>query len=154
MAFLALKNSCENTFRPIKKFDDLAVGTYTVDSFRLKDTKFGRRIFVNIEDFCVVLPPRFLERISTQNQIDELNSEQYKMIYAGKDKEKKNLLLLNFVEVAKTSDDGDDDSEQPNTSAAANSADEADGASTSSSSLSKHDDEPSQKRKRTPKKFF
>lgn len=158
MAFQALKNSCEIAFRPIKKFDDLAIGTYLVSSFSLKDTKYGRRIFVNIGEFCVVLPPRFMERVNKQKQIDELNASSFNMIYNGKDKDKKDLLMLKFVEVFETSDDDDTANyNRASTSSSTRSADEADGAAFKR----RHDDsadvdEPLKKsrRKRAPKRFF
>lgn len=161
MAFQALKNSCEISFRPIKKFDDLAVGTYLVDSFSMKDTVYGKRIFVNIGEFCVVLPPRFMERINKYKQIDELNAQSFNMVYNGKDKTKKDLLLVNFVEVPKI---GDDDDDAGNTtgdnkaSTSTRSTDEVDGVSMKRTADDDDDsgDEPAKKsqRKRTPKKFF
>lgn len=109
MAFQAIENSCEIAFRTIKKFDDLAVGTYSVDSFSMKDTRYGRRIFVNIEEFCVVLPVRFMERVNKQKQIDELNAQRFNMVYKGKDIARRNLLLLSFNEIRDSTDGGDDD---------------------------------------------
>lgn len=157
MAFQALKDSCEIKFRPIKPFDDLKVGTYSVDSFSMKNTRYGKRIFVNIEDFCVVLPPRFMERINKPQQIDNLNAEHYNMIYRGKDKNQKDLLLLSFVEaVDDTNDNATVDGERASTSTHARSVDAVDGASTSAKALSERTDEPPKKtqRKRTPKKFY
>lgn len=150
MAFQALQTSCEVVFHPIKKFDDLENGIYLVDSFSMKDTKFGKRIFVNIDDFCVVLPPRFMERINKQKQIDELNAGRYNMIYQGKDATKKNLLLLSFVEAPDDAGDEDDDEnagvgqDQPSTSARPKRA------------IKESVDEPPKKsqRKPVPKKFF
>lgn len=162
MAFQALKNSCEISFRPIKKFDDLAVGTYLVDSFSMKNTEYGKRIFVNIGEFCVVLPPRFMERINKCKQIDELNAGRFKMVYNGKDRSKKDLLLLNFIEIEETdNDDTDNTFGDDGASTSKRSADEADGASLKRVVDDDDDDddsadEPPKKtqRKRTPKKFF
>lgn len=150
MAFRALQTSCKVVFRPIKKFDELEHGVYLVDSFSMKDTKFGKRIFVNIDDFCVVLPPRFLERINKQKQVDELNAGRYNMIYQGKDPTKKNLLLLSFVVAADFADDGvddddaGDDHDQPSTSARSRRA------------INESVDESPKKshRKPVPKKFY
>lgn len=157
MAFQALKDSCEINFRPIKPFDDLKVGTYSVDSFSMKNTRYGKRIFVNIEDFCVVLPPRFMERINKPHQIDDLNAEHYNMIYRGKDKNQINLLLLSFVEVVDNANDNATvDGERASTSTLARSVDAVDGASTSAQALGEQADEPPKKsqRKRTPKKLY
>lgn len=152
MAFQALKNSCDIIFRPITSFDDLAIGIYSVDSFALKSTVYGKRIFVNITDFCVVLPPRFLERINKQSQIDDLNEDRYKMIYNGKDRTKKNLLLLNFEKVVE---------KQKSSTSAMQFSDETDGSSlrrTADESNRQNDEEQpakkTQRKKNTPRKFL
>lgn len=163
MAFQALKDSCQYVFRPIKAFNDLDIGTYRVESFSMKNTKFGKRIFVNIGDFAVVLPPRFLERINKPKQLDNLNAGSYKMVYRGKDKSRKDLLLLDFVEVDSGDDDSDDEMKASTSTHIVDGADDTsskrtgDENDTSSKRTGDEDgNEPQTKtpRKRSPKKFF
>lgn len=82
-----------------KKFDDMSTGCYKVKKFELKETEYGPKLQVFIENFFVYLPPRFTELINSQQLIDELNSKNYVMEYAGKDKMNFNFLQLKFTEM-------------------------------------------------------
>lgn len=112
MAYNALKRAWKNTFLPIQSFDRLPIGTYTVRAFKLKDTKFGKRVFVDIDDFCVVLPPRFSENIHTQDQIVDLNKVKMRMIYKGKDEKKNNLVCVKFKKLIECSTNSSEEEEE------------------------------------------
>lgn len=113
MALKALKRAWKNVFLPIQSFDNLPVGTYAVTRFRLKETKFGQRVFVEIDDFCVVLPPRFSENIYSQAQIVELNKNKMKMIFKGKYEEKNNLVCVKFKRLNERSDSSEEEEDLP-----------------------------------------
>lgn len=94
---LSLNASSTNAEGRIKKFDNLPIGEYLVKSFKLKVTQFGLRVYVEIDDFYVVLPARFSDKINSAEQLEELNGNKFKMVYKGKNKEEFNKLMIDFV---------------------------------------------------------
>lgn len=93
---LSLNSSVAKKVSRNKRFDDLAVGTYIVKSFKTKNTMYGLRVLVEIDDFHLSLPPRFSDKINSEEQIEELNAKKWKMIYGGKDVAEFNKLILDF----------------------------------------------------------
>lgn len=101
---LSLNSSTTKKEARVKKFDNLKIGEYVVKSFKLKDTTFGLRVFVEIDDFYLSLPPRFSDKINSSEQIVELNGKKFKMIYGGKDLEEFNKLIIDFVQLDEPED--------------------------------------------------
>lgn len=89
-------NASNRTSEKVKKFENLDRGTYLVKSFDLKDTPFGIRLFVKIDDFNIILPQRYSDKINSDDQLKELNDGKYKMIYRGKNKDEYNKLMIDF----------------------------------------------------------
>lgn len=89
-------NASNKSGEKIKKFDDLAKGVYLVKSFKLKETTFGLRLYVQIDDFYLILPPRYTDKINSADQLKELNGGKFKMIYGGKNKDEFNKLMIDF----------------------------------------------------------
>lgn len=94
---LSLNSSAAKTVARIKKFDDLENGEYIVKSFKLKDTPYGLRVLVEVDNFYLTLPPRFSDKINSAEQIAELNAKNFKMVYGGKNAEEFNRLIIDFV---------------------------------------------------------
>lgn len=83
-------------------------------SFKLKDTQFGLRVYVEIDDFYLVLPARFSDKINSAEQLAEINENKVKMIYNGKNKDEFNKLMIDFVQLkedAAKPNQNDDESE-------------------------------------------
>lgn len=93
---LSLNSSNSVNQARVKKFDSLEVGEYIVKSFKLKETNFGLRVYVEIDDFYLSLPPRFSDKINSAEQIDDINDKKFKMIYKGKNPEEFNKLMIDF----------------------------------------------------------
>lgn len=98
---LSLNYSSAKKETKIKKFDSLENGEYTVKSFKLKDTNFGLRVFAEIDNFYLSLPPRFSDKINSEEQIAEINSKKWKMTYGGKDAAEFNKLIIDFKQMEK-----------------------------------------------------
>lgn len=67
------------------------------------DTKYGKRIRLDIGEKVVFLPTRFIKRIGEENMgsaLSEMNKGQYWLIYRRKDSSKNNQLILD-IECAK-----------------------------------------------------
>lgn len=101
----------------LKKFDNLAPGEYLVKTFSLKKTVFGLRLCAEIDDFYLNLPPRYTDKVNSDEQLDDINSKQWKMVYSGKNRDQGNKLMIDFEPVIpdpqdSTNDDEDDDVEQ------------------------------------------
>lgn len=94
---LSLNSSVVKVEPKIKRFDDLENGEYVVKLFKLKETPFGLRVLVQINNFYLSLPPRFSDKINSVDQIAELNTKKFKMVYGGKNAEEFNKLILDFV---------------------------------------------------------
>lgn len=97
-AFQLLQNACG--IRSFKSFSDLTVGKYIVTSFKIFKTQYGQRVAVLIGQTYYSLPNRFNEEITSQDQVNELNSRRYEMIYLGKDRLQKNRLMLEFMDIS------------------------------------------------------
>lgn len=89
-------NASSASNEKVKKFENLDHGTYLVKSFKLKDTPYGLRLFVQIDDFYLILPPRYTDKINSDEQLKELNDGKFKMIYRGKNKDEFNKLMIDF----------------------------------------------------------
>lgn len=96
---LSLNASSKSIDGKIKKFDNLSIGEYFVKSFKLKETQFGLRVYVEIDDFYLVLPARFSDKINSTEQLEELNENKFKMVYKGKNKDEFNKLMIDFVQL-------------------------------------------------------
>lgn len=98
-ALLSLNSTNSIKESRVKKFDSLEIGEYIVKSFKLKETNFGLRVYVEIDNFYLSLPPRFSDKINSAEQIDEINEKKFKMIYGGKNPEEFNKLIIDFAVV-------------------------------------------------------
>lgn len=101
-----LNTSNQKTGEKVKKFDDLANGEYLVKSFKLKETPFGLRLYAQIDDFYLILPPRYTDKINSGEQVQELNEKKMKMVYNGKNKDEFNKLMIDFKLLETSSSDG------------------------------------------------
>lgn len=101
---LSLNSSTTKKEAKVKKFDNLNLGEYVVKSFKLKETNFGLRVFVEVDNFYLTLPPRFSDKINSAEQIAELNEKKFKMIYGGKDVDEFNKLIIDFVQLKQSED--------------------------------------------------
>lgn len=103
-------NASNKSSDKIKKFENLDRGTYLVKSFELKETPFGLRLFVKIDDFGLILPPRYSDKINSDEQLKELNDGKFKMIYRGKNKDEYNKLMIDFKSLGEDEAPGNDSS--------------------------------------------
>lgn len=106
-AFELFKSACTgtgtSTSKPYVKFDDLSVGDYFIQSFAYVQTKYGKKIRLDIGEKVVFLPQRFITRIGEINiekTLDEMNKGQYWLLYGGKDTSEFKRLILNIVSTA------------------------------------------------------
>lgn len=112
---LSLNSSATKSNARMKRFDDLQVGTYIVKSFQLKETTFGLRVVVEIDNFYLTLPPRFSDKMNSEEQILELNAKKWTMVYGGKNASEFNKLIIDFKPLKdskrlnQTNDEEDDD---------------------------------------------
>lgn len=87
MAFNLLKSVSNN--KPFTSFNSLEVGAYTVTGFTVIDTKFGKRVRVDMGNSLICLPERYTLGM-TPEYLEELNNGPMKMIYTGRDPSKQN----------------------------------------------------------------
>lgn len=90
----SLKSACLS--KNFKSFKELAQGEYIVNRFTHVDTKHGKRVRIDLEEFYMYLPERFTSL--TEADINSLNASQKIMVYSGKDASKQNRLILDFQE--------------------------------------------------------
>lgn len=95
-ALNALQKACLK--KPFRSFKDLDVGEYIVESFALVETKFGKRLRINLVDTYMYLPERFSMSLDDA-ALSELNSSPKIMVYSGKDMTDKDRLMLDFKDV-------------------------------------------------------
>lgn len=94
---LNLNSSATKAVAKSKRFDDLKIGEYLVKTFKLKEFPFGLRLLVEIDNFYLILPPRFSDKINSEQQLAEINAKKFKMVYGGKDPGEFNKLIIDFV---------------------------------------------------------
>lgn len=94
---LGLNESNKRVDSNVKKFDNLKVGEYFVKSFSLKENQYGLQVYVEIDDFFIILPKRFSDKINSHEQIEELNSKKFKVVYHGKNAKEGNRVMLDFT---------------------------------------------------------
>lgn len=80
-----LLTSCEH--RPYRSFTTLECGEYPVTKFSISDTKFGKRIRVDLRECYVFLPQRFSVELFNEEVIKDLNSQDIVLIFRGKGSE-------------------------------------------------------------------
>lgn len=83
---------------PYISFNDLAPGDYIVNHFAVVETKFGKRIRVEIDNGYLLLPGRCIRRVDKAT-INELNKTPKHMTYSGKDHGQKDRLIISFNDV-------------------------------------------------------
>lgn len=92
-----------------KKLSDLNIGPHPIFKFQFTKSLFGkegRRLSVVLYDenensnAIVHLPDRFLNIVKTDDDINQMNSEKYNLIYMGIDVQQKNKYLIRLEAVS------------------------------------------------------
>lgn len=86
------------------KLDDLSIGkVYCVEEFAFKTTKYGKGVTAILEDagkaikLLIFLPSRLALTITTDEELQLLNAENYHLIFRGRDAAKKNMARIDFI---------------------------------------------------------
>lgn len=99
----ALKNACLK--QSYISFTNLTPGEYIVRRFTLVEGKFDRkRVRIDLDTWYMYLPERFASKLDGK-AIADLNTKPRIMIYAGKDANNRNRLMLDFHDVAYFTDE-------------------------------------------------
>lgn len=70
---------------------------FTIEQLRFIDSKWGRRVAVDLEGYIwTILPTRLSDMLKDQNALDEIIRKQYKMVYLGTDPKRMNMHLIRF----------------------------------------------------------
>lgn len=91
------------------RMGDLQPGKYVIDYFDVRETQYGKRLVIEIDQGIIFLPERMSKKISTESAIKKLNSERYDLVYEGKEN---NVLKFDFEKHAETDDDTDTEEQQ------------------------------------------
>jgi hypothetical protein len=78
--------------------DSLVIGTaYEVVNFRLKESTYGRCLVADLADgFWLVLPKRIGNAVETPEQVEQLNSKKYWMVFKGRNAQYRNMAIIEF----------------------------------------------------------
>lgn len=87
---------------------DLQPGRYKIDHFEFRDTQYGKRLVIEIDQGDLFLPKNMVKKINSESAIKKLNSERYDLVFEGKEK---NVLKFDFEKHDATDDEGDDDTD-------------------------------------------
>lgn len=93
MAISLLKGACID--KSYCSFKDLQPGDYLISNFFLTETRYGRRLKLDLGDKVVILPERFSVGLKTED-VDELNRTPQLFIYRGKDVNNRNRIICDF----------------------------------------------------------
>lgn len=94
--FETLKSACRAS-ASFKNFSEIEIGVYEVEEFKFVETKFGKKLVVCTEEFMCFLPDRFSKKITTDEQLIELNNTPLRMKYDGRDLKRRNLIMVDFI---------------------------------------------------------
>lgn len=83
---------------PYISFKELTPGDYMVNYFSMVETKFGKRVRVDIDNGYLLLPARCMRRVD-KAALNDLNKKPKRMTYSGKDPEQKDCLIISFTDV-------------------------------------------------------
>ena len=94
-----LKKANDNE-KPFRSFGELKVGeAYPILHFRrVTDKKIGTRLRIEIEDFLITMPERFVKGL-TDELLEEMNSNRYRLLYKGKDSTRFNRIMVDFEKI-------------------------------------------------------
>lgn len=81
-----------------RSFDTLNIGSHEIQQFILRETRYGTKLAVQMNDSIYILPDRFSKNITTEAEVNELNTSRYNLIFQGRDEKKRNRLLIEFIE--------------------------------------------------------
>lgn len=94
-------NNCSQRYA---NFNDLKLGDYAVRKFSVAPTKQGDRIRVDLDEYFVFLPKRYLDKIG-EKKCAELNKFNFIMTFGGKEYTNKDRLILSFKLAPKVAED-------------------------------------------------
>lgn len=95
----------------LQKFDDASKGVskyitldvleigipYEISRFRLLDSVYGRCLIVDLAvGFWLVLPKRIGDLVTTEEQVQLLNSQHYWMIFKGRHEQYRKMAIIEF----------------------------------------------------------
>lgn len=86
-----------------KNFGDLPLGSYTVKKFLLRNSKFGLKLLVEVGDFYLTLPKRFIDKINTEELVAEINKTKWQLTYGGRENGDYTPLKIDFSAIAEPS---------------------------------------------------
>ena len=85
--FTFLLNTCGGSYEyEFKKLCDLEIDKiFKTSNFTIIKTRYGNKLSVILDDkFKIILPDRFMNIIKSEEDLENLNSKTYNLIYKGK----------------------------------------------------------------------
>lgn len=95
-ALKASAASCSSPASSYVRMSDLAPGRYPIRKFSLRDSQYGKRLVIEIEQGFMYLPEKMYKKFNTEKAINKLNKEQYDLVYEGKSDRAPNRLMFTF----------------------------------------------------------
>lgn len=93
--------SCASYVRMV----DLEPGKYHIHKFSLRDSKFGKRVVIEIDQGYMYLPEKMYKKFNTEKAIAKLNKEDYDFVYEGKK-------VFTFEKHTMSDNENDDDDDE------------------------------------------
>jgi len=87
MSLLAILKENAEACRNYIRLEDLEPGTYEIKRFSLRDTKFGKRLVIDINLGFLYLPEKMTRKFNTDAAIAKLNKKHYDFVYNGNNDE-------------------------------------------------------------------
>lgn len=87
---------------------DLQPGRYEITRFEIRETQYGKRLVIEINQGMMFLPEKMMKKINSESAIKKLNNDRYDLVFEGKEN---NVLKFDFEKHAATDDEDDDDDE-------------------------------------------
>lgn len=95
-AIEALKSACKPA-AAFKSFREIEIGVYDIEEFKFIETKYGKKLVIRTSEFLCFLPDRCSRAITTDKQLDELNTGAWALKYDGHDPRRGNCTLVDIV---------------------------------------------------------
>lgn len=70
------------------RMSNLDPGRYEIRKFSLRDSQYGKRLVIEVEQGYVYLPEKMLKKFNSEKEVNKLNRDRYDLVYEGNDSNK------------------------------------------------------------------
>lgn len=82
---LKVLKECAAACSSFIRMADLDPGRYPIQKFSIRDSKYGKRLVIEVDEGYIYLPEKMIKKFKTEAAVNKLNKERYDLVFNGKD---------------------------------------------------------------------